>query len=143
MNQDEEGFLGRWARRKRETAEAAARPSPAAPPPVPDAPLPDPATLEFDSDFSVFLGAKVDAGLRYRALTKLFHSPQFNVMDGLDVYIDDYSRPDPISADLLKNLAHARDVLADRPAAATEPEPAAPAAAAAEAQAPEEASDER
>lgn len=117
-----EHFLARWSRRK-SAAEEAAPPSP----PATDVPLPDPETLAFESDFSVFLGAQVDAGLKCRALTKLFHSPQFNVMDGLDVYIDDYSLPDPVSEQLLKNLAHVRDMLvADPPPAA---EPAAPALA--------------
>ena len=31
-----------------------------------------------------------------RCLSNLFSDPQFNVMDGLDTYIDDYSKPDLI-----------------------------------------------
>ena len=138
MSRGDERFLARWSRLKRAGAEEAARPVPPAPRPVPDGPLPDLATLGFDSDFSVFLGRQVEAGLKYQALTKLFHSPQFNVMDGLDVYIDDYSLPDPVSDELLKNLAHARDLLAERPTPATEA--AAPAATAV---APDEKADER
>ena len=30
------------------------------------------------------------------AMKKLFADPHFNVMDGMDTYIDDYSKPDPI-----------------------------------------------
>jgi hypothetical protein len=30
------------------------------------------------------------------AFKKLFADPHFNVMDGLDIYIDDYSKPDPL-----------------------------------------------
>ena len=30
--------------------------------------------------------------------------PRFNVMDGLDVYIDDYSKPDPIAPEVLAQL---------------------------------------
>jgi hypothetical protein len=33
--------------------------------------------------------------VRNAALKKLFTDPHFNVMDGLDVYIDDYGKPDP------------------------------------------------
>ena len=29
-------------------------------------------------------------------MKKLFSDPHFNVMDGLDTYIDDYGKPDPI-----------------------------------------------
>ena len=34
-------------------------------------------------------------------------------MDGLDIYIDDYSRPDPIPPEILAKLQHAREWLAD------------------------------
>jgi len=126
------GFsLKRWSRRKLEVARAASAPvadatvaaAPAAVPAV-AAPVPaasaDPAdgastpalppveTLTFDSDFTAFLQPRVDAALRQRALKKLFQDPRFNVMDGLDIYIDDYSLPDPISPELVKELIHAR-----------------------------------
>jgi hypothetical protein len=42
------------------------------------------------------------------AFKKLFTDPHFNVMDGLDVYIDDYSKPDPIPPEMLRNLASAK-----------------------------------
>jgi hypothetical protein len=111
-------FLARWSRLKRAAAQAEV-PVQVPARPVAEGPLPEPASLNFDSDFSAFLGDQVEAGLKYRALSKLFHSPQFNVMDGLDIYIDDYSLPDPVSEELLKNLSHARDLLADRPAPVT------------------------
>ena len=38
----------------------------------------------------------VDASVKNAALKKLFADPHFNVMDGLDTYIDDYGKPDPI-----------------------------------------------
>ena len=47
---------------------------------------------------------EVDPGLRRQALRTLFRNPRFNVMDGLDTYIDDYSKPDPIPADWLGKL---------------------------------------
>ena len=40
--------------------------------------------------------AEVDPATRRQALKTLFQDPRHNVMDGLDVYIDDYSKPDPL-----------------------------------------------
>jgi hypothetical protein len=34
----------------------------------------------------------------------MFSDPHFNVMDGLDIYIDDYSKPDPIPMEMLKRM---------------------------------------
>jgi len=50
----------------------------------------------------------VDPALKRAALRKLFTDPHFNVMDGLDVYIDDYSKPDPIAPEILRTLVQAR-----------------------------------
>jgi hypothetical protein len=47
----------------------------------------------------------VDPGLRREALKTLFKDPRFNVMDGLDVYIDDYSKPDPLPPGWLEKIA--------------------------------------
>jgi hypothetical protein len=46
----------------------------------------------------------VDHGVRNAAMRKLFSDPRFNVMDGLDVYIDDYSKPDPLPEGWLEKL---------------------------------------
>lgn len=70
--------------------------------------LPSIDSLTKDSDFSMFMGSDVDPGTRVSALKKLFSDPHFNRMDGLDVYIDDYSKPDPIPLAMLKRLAHGR-----------------------------------
>jgi hypothetical protein len=64
--------------------------------------------LTFDSDFSAFLSPKVDESVKRQALKKLFADPHFNMMDGLDVYIDDYSKFEPIPEDVLAKLEHAR-----------------------------------
>jgi hypothetical protein len=112
---DDENFLSRWARLKRETA----RPAPAAPAPAdapPEQPLPPLESLDFASDFTAFLQDKVEESVKRAALKKLFHSPEFNVMDGLDVYIDDYGAPDPIPPEMLSRLAHAREMLFGRDA---------------------------
>jgi len=42
------------------------------------------------------------------AMKKLFADPRYNVMDCLDVYTGDYSRPDPIPHAVLRKLASAK-----------------------------------
>jgi hypothetical protein len=77
----------------------------AAPPPAPPAPtMEDVARLTQDSDYSRFVGRGVDPGVKNAALHKLFADPHFNVMDGLDIYIDDYGRPDPLPAGMLEKM---------------------------------------
>jgi hypothetical protein len=104
-------FLSRWSRRKIAAragqepppAPAAAAPAAAVMPPTAQdaeqpapAPLPPVESLTPESDFTPFMKAEVDPATRRQALKTLFADPQFNVMDGLDVYIDDYSKPDPL-----------------------------------------------
>ena len=101
------GFLRRWSRRKREAAAAPA----AVPAQAPAAELPALDSITFESDFKAFMHAKVEATVKRAALKKLFSDPRFNVMDGLDVYIDDYSKNDPIPEEMLKTLEHARSTL--------------------------------
>ncbi|MDH5286376.1 MAG: DUF3306 domain-containing protein [Betaproteobacteria bacterium] len=131
----ERNFLRRWSQRKLAAArEAEATPPVAASPaassaavavPQPSRPavaaepappaakpeLPDVASLTIESDFKPFLAPEVDEGTRRAALRKLFADPHFNTMDGLDVYIDDYSKFEPITPEVLKQLRHARYVL--------------------------------
>jgi hypothetical protein len=121
-------FLSRWSRRKhaarkggqqeeelpakatsRPDAGSAAAPTPSgqpAEPPLPPAepPLPPVESLTHDSDFTPFMRPGVDPALKRQAMRTLMRDPRFNVMDGLDVYIDDYSKPDPIPADWLGKL---------------------------------------
>ena len=106
---DDASFLKRWSRRKRAAAVAAPSVPPAAQPPP--AELPPVEALDFESDFAAFMHAKVDERVRRLALKKLFGDPRFNVMDGLDIYIDDYTREDPIPAGMLAQLEHARATL--------------------------------
>ena len=109
--------LSRWSRRKLEASAEAPAP-PAAPAnvtasataSVPAAAsaagpeLPSIDSLKFDSDFTAFLRPEVDETLKRAALKQLFRDPRFNVMDGLDTYIDDYTRADPIEPGLLKEM---------------------------------------
>jgi hypothetical protein len=78
----------------------------ATPEPLPT--LADVAKLTSDSDFTRFLAPNVEAGVKNAALKKLFADPHFNVMDGLDVYIDDYSVPSPLPQHLLLKMAQAK-----------------------------------
>lgn len=131
----EEGFLRRWARRKSLAPDEAAAedaivsPAPATAPVADAAPpgreppsreheaarpaptLEDVARLTRESDYSAFVGQGVDKTVRRMALKKLFADPHFNVMDGLDIYIDDYNKVTPLSAEMLASLKHAPGVL--------------------------------
>ena len=70
--------------------------------------LPPVESLTIDSDFSAFLQPKVDEALKRQALKQLFRDPRFNVMDGLDVYVGDYSQPDPIDPDVVRQMVQGR-----------------------------------
>jgi hypothetical protein len=89
-----------------------------APPPGPARParklptLDDVASLGPDSDFSAFVSEGVDKTVQRLAMKKLFSDPHFNVLDGLDVYIDDYNKPDLIPAAMLASLQHAKSMFA-------------------------------
>ncbi|MGI9216387.1 MAG: DUF3306 domain-containing protein [Hydrogenophaga sp.] len=117
-----DSFFSRWSRRKAQVRSGEPVPEPAPPaaalaavvapvtpqaeplPPVAETPAPPPPTLEDTqaltpaSDFSRFVAKDVPPAVRNAAVKKLFADPHFNVMDGLDIYIDDYSKPSPLSA---------------------------------------------
>ncbi|HEY4997971.1 MAG TPA: DUF3306 domain-containing protein, partial [Usitatibacter sp.] len=65
-------------------------------------------SLTPESDFAPFMKADVDPALKRNAFKKLIEDPQFNVMDGLDVYIDDYSKPDPLPEGWLEKMNQMR-----------------------------------
>ena len=126
------GFVSRWSQRKTKVRQGLAPPEPvtaAEPPPpatlpaaVPPAPreagvvaarpapltLDDVARLGRDSDYRKFLAADVTPEVKNAALKKLFTDPHFNVMDGLDTYIDDYGKPDPIPASMLRQMVQSK-----------------------------------
>lgn len=72
--------------------------------------LPSIESLTHDVDFSPFMARDVDPGLRNQAMKKLFTNPhyQFAQMDKLDIYIDDYSQPDPIPLEMLRQMNQAK-----------------------------------
>lgn len=132
MAADDAPFLSRWARRKAAAREGVALPEsapPAAPPPPvatvqpvagpveaavdpkavePPPTLDDVAKLTTESDFTRFVARDVQPDVKNAALKKLFTDPHFNVMDGLDIYIDDYGKPDPLPADWLAKMVQSK-----------------------------------
>jgi hypothetical protein len=96
------------------TAPAAEAPPLAPAPTQPAAPAPtldDVAALNKESDYSRFVARDVDPGVRNAAMKKLFASdPHFNTMDGLDVYIDDYNKFEPVPRSILRQLVNARSL---------------------------------
>ncbi len=66
--------------------------------------LEDVLKLTKDSDFSAYVKPGIDPQVQQAAMQKLFSDPRYNIMDGLDIYIDDYSKPDPIPLDMLKKM---------------------------------------
>jgi hypothetical protein len=113
LPQPDEPFLDRWSRRKaearQETPPGAREPDAAAKAPPPE--LPPVERLSFDSDYRAFFHPKVSEDTRRAALKKLFSDARFNVMDGLDVYIDDYSKTEPIPPAMLAGLRQAQKIL--------------------------------
>ncbi len=126
-----DSFFSRWSRRKAQDRAGLAVPAeppavsappvapaaslaPAAPAPVAAEPAPPPPTLEDTqdltpaSDFRRFVAKDVSPEVRNAAVKKLFADPHFNVMDGLDIYIDDYTKTEPIPAAMLAKMASAR-----------------------------------
>jgi hypothetical protein len=127
-------FFSRWSRRKLGKEEEARTPEAPPAPPVeggatPAAEQTSPATAESaqvatsaeplppvesltpSSDFKPFMQPDVSPDLRQAAMKQLFKDPHFNVMDGLDTYIDDYSQPDPIPEAMMKKMYQARELL--------------------------------
>jgi len=117
--------LRRWSQRKLAVARKPSLPSGASTPPATGSPpagvpvtppsaaiaakeLPPVESLTFDSEFAQFLKPDVDETIKRAALRKLLRDPRFNVMDGLDTYIDDYTKADPIPADMLEQLVQTR-----------------------------------
>lgn len=125
-----ETFFARWSRVKAE-----ARQEPDVPEPVPaelpadaEAITPAPTLEQVDSltpesDFTPFVARCVDETVRRAALKKLFADPRFNVMDGLDTYVDDYNKFEPLPPLMVAALNHAKDLIAREFAAEEDDEP--------------------
>ena len=124
-----DGFLGRWSRRKQDQRaglpldepvpatqlpEPLAVTAPTAPTAVSPATEPTPLTLAdaqsltLQSDFAPFIARGVAPDVKNAALKTLFTDPHFNVMDGLDIYIDDYTKPSPLPLSVLRQMVSAK-----------------------------------
>jgi hypothetical protein len=86
-----------------DAAPEVAAPAEAPPPPT----LADAQALTPASDFTAFVAHDVAPEVRNLAMKKLFADPHFNVMDGLDIYIGDYTQPDPLPAGMLRKMTSA------------------------------------
>lgn len=158
MAGEDDNFFSRWSRRKAQVRSGEAPPDEPLPPapaatvardernadasqdapatasPVaPQAPPPtldEAAALTPESDFRRFVARGVSPEVRNAAVKKLFADPHFNVMDGLDIYIDDYSQPSPLSAAMMAKMVGAQFLkLVDDPNEVQPPAPpGAPAA---------------
>ncbi len=121
--------LSRWSRLKRRGGEAAIAPasevltvpedaSDAALPltaadaeNVAELNLPQLSSISLTEDFTPFMQAKVPQALRRQALKALFKEPHFNVMDGLDTYIDDYTVFEPITPEVMATLSSWKTIM--------------------------------
>ena len=85
--------------------------------------LQDASALTPSSNFKPFMAQQVSPEVRNAAMKKLFADPHYNVMDGLDIYIDDYSKPDPIPESMLRQMVSAKflNLFPDEPAATAVP----------------------
>lgn len=124
-------FFSRWSRRKTAAVqgrpveelptpptlpEPAAKPTPVVTPEAPAAEELAPPTLTLEdaqaltpeSDFKPFIARNVTPEVKNAAMKKLFSDPHYNVMDRLDIYIDDYSQPDPLPVSMLRQMASAK-----------------------------------
>lgn len=101
-------FLRRWSRLKLQSS---------APPALQGA---EAAGLE--SEFGAFLNPEVGRDVRQAALRRLFMTDHYRTMDGLDVYVSDYSKPELLASQMLDKLDHARGLIGR-----DDPEPENPA----------------
>ncbi len=124
----DDNFLSRWSRRKidaragRDVADPQPPPSPAVPAPT-GSPAPAagaearpadaqaradevPAldALTPASDFAAFMRPGIDPAVQRQAMRTLFSDPSLYPVDGLDVYMDDYTLADPLPVGWLEKL---------------------------------------
>ena len=115
---DDDAFLSRWARRKRiskaggdpdtaqedarvdenvlasavpDTGESTRPLSESEPEALTDEDMPPVDSIDENTDMSGFFSPKVSEAVKKAALKKFFHSPAFNIVDGLDDYDDDFT----------------------------------------------------
>ena len=118
----EAGALARWSERKARAREAAIQqPAEGIPrvdgdrrdddlPSKRDEDMPPVDALDENSDVSDFFSPEVSEKLRTAALRRFFHSPAFNIVDGLDDYDDDFTNftalGDIVTAEMRHRMQH-------------------------------------
>ncbi len=80
-------------------------------PELSDDTLPSLTDIALDRDFTPFMQAKIPEALKRQALKTLFKDAHFNTMDGLDTYIDDYTKFEPITAEEMAGLASWKSIM--------------------------------
>lgn len=145
---DSDAFLSRWARRKRAArsggdpeAVSPEAPAPADPPvsaatrevqespedPPGDEDMPSLDNIDAGTDMSGFFSPKVSEAVKKAALRKFFHSPAFNVVDGLDDYDDDFrtfeALGDIVTSDMRGRMEREAEATASRAPADADPVP--------------------
>lgn len=109
-----EEFVSRWSRRKQQAREESQLPQPAeakAQSSEKAPTLPKVEDLGMESDYRDFFHPKVEEKVRRAALKKLFSDPHFSAIDGLDIYLDDYSITEALPAAMLADLKQAQNIL--------------------------------
>lgn len=125
-----DNFLSRWSKRKLEVREqekladtTPVKPESTMPAALanetlaieqPELPLPTEADLlavEQGGDIKAFMVDKVSKELKNKAFKALFSRPEFNVMDGLDIYIDDYNKFTPLSQEDIGKMTLSKQLL--------------------------------
>ena len=133
-----ESFLGRLHRRKtearlaktqavtppqaRQTDQTEAVATPAGEADIEEAPtdadMPPLESLGADSDYTGFLSPRVSETLRRAALRKLFHGAEFNIVDGLDEYAEDFTTFEPLGDIVTADMRHMIELEAKKKAEA-------------------------
>ena len=83
-----------------------------------DADMPPLESLTADSDYRGFMSSKVSESLRRAALKKLFLSAQFNVIDELDDYAEDFTTFQALGDLVTADMRHQIEVQARKSAEA-------------------------
>lgn len=71
----------------------------------------DALALDASADFTPFMAHGVEVSVKRLALKRLFAAPHFNIMDGLDTYIEDFNTFVPMDPVMVASLNHAKALL--------------------------------
>ncbi len=122
---DSEGFFTRWSKRKKqaepshaeakeEQIDADADDQKVEEPVKSDEDMPPLETIDGSSDVSEFFSPGVSEALRKAALRKMFHSPEFNIVDGLDDYDDNFTTFSALGDIVTADMRHQMELEKER-----------------------------